>query len=291
MRARSLALLACLTAVLAACGGDGEEAADDALLDEGSFAQVVAAELRSEKLEATTEGQGLGVRVQDGLDWIALAPRKEFQEYRRKPERREEIVAAVVGEAERRLEAGIGGLSFGEARSSIMPLLKPRFALRTLEEEPAQTAFPADLAVVYGVDRESDFTLVTPADVERWGRPLGEIHRLALANLSRQTNDQDWLLCEASGGEKLCGWAMEDGYDATRVIVPGLRRQIEKEYGGPAVYAVPMEHVAVALSFQLATRENTEDALRRKVRQDFSSADDPVSPELFVERHGKLVVF
>jgi uncharacterized protein YtpQ (UPF0354 family) len=277
--------------VLAACGGDGEESADDALLDEASFAQVVAAELRSEKLEATAEGQGLRLRVQDGLDWIALAPRQEFREYRREPERREAIVAAVVREAKRRLEAGIGELSFGEARRSIMPLLKPRFALRTLEEEPAQTGFAADLAVVYAVDRESDFTVVTPADVERWGRPLEEIHRLALANLSRQTNAQDWLLCEASGGEKLCGWAMEDGYDATRVIVPGLRRQIEKEYGGPAVYAMPMEHVSIALSFQLATRENTEDALRRKVRQDFSSAEDPVSPELFVERHGKLVVF
>ena len=291
MPVRALALLVCLTALLAACGGDGEADPDDVLLDETSFAQVVAAELRSEKLEATAGGQGLGVRVEDGLDWIALAPRKEFEAYRRDPERRGEIVAAVVQDAERRLEAGIGELSFSEAKDSLMPLLKPRFALRPLEEAPAQTGFPANLAVVYAVDRESEFTLVTPADVERWGRSLGEIHRLALANLARQTNGQDWLLCEPVGGEKLCGWASEDGYDATRIIVPELRRQIEKEYGGPAVYAMPMEHVSIALSFQVATRKNTEDALRLKVRKDFASADNPVSPELFVERHGKLVVF
>jgi uncharacterized protein YtpQ (UPF0354 family) len=291
VRLRSLALLACLTAVLAACGGDGEADGDEALLDEGSFAQVVAAELRNEKLEAAAEGQGLRVRVADGLDWIALAPEEEFREYRRDPERRGELVAAVVEEAQRRLEEGIGELSFSEAKDSLMPLLKPRFALRTLEESPALTGFPADLAVVYAVDRETDFTIVSPADVERWGRPLGEIHRLALANLSRQTNGQDWLLCEPVGGEKLCGWASEDGYDATRIIVPQLRRQIEKEYGGPAVYAMPMEHVSIALSYQVATRENTEEALRLKVRQDFSSADNPVSPELFVERNGKLVVF
>jgi uncharacterized protein YtpQ (UPF0354 family) len=291
VRSRSLALLACLTVVLAACGGDGESDADDVLLDETSFAQVVAAELRSEELEATAEGQGLDVRVEDGLDWIALAPREQFEEYRRDPERRGEIVAAVVQEAQRRLEQGIGELSFSEAKDSLMPLLKPRFALRTLDETPAQTGFPADLAVVYAVDRERDFTVVTPADVQRWGRSLGEIHQLALANLSRQTNGQDWLLCEPVGGEKLCGWASEDGYDATRIIVPELRRQIEKEYGGPAVYAMPMEHVSIALSFQVATRENTEQALRLKVRQDFSMADNPVSPELFVERNGKLVVF
>jgi uncharacterized protein YtpQ (UPF0354 family) len=289
--ARVLALLFCVAAVLAACGGDGEADADEVLLDERSFAQVVAAELRGDEVEATAEGQGLGVRVEDGLDRIVLAPEEQFEEYRQNPGRRDEIVAGVVEEAQRRLEEGIGELSFSDARDALMPLLKPRFALRTLDETPAQTDFPAGLAVVYAVDRESDFTLVTPADVERWGRPLGEIHRIALANLARQTNGQDWLLCEASGGEKLCGWAMEDGYDATRVIVPDLRRQIEREYGGPAVYAMPMEHVSIALSYELATRENTEEALRLKVRQDFAAADNPVSPELFVERNGKLVVF
>lgn len=290
MPARALALLLCLTAVLAACGGDDGPDADEVLLDERSFAQVVAAELSGEELEAAAEGRGLDVRVEKGLDWIVLSPREQFEEYRRNPERREEIVAAVVEEAERRLEKGIGEVSFGEARDALMPLLKPRFALRTLDEL-ARTDFPAGLAVVYAVDRERDFTLVTPADLERWGRSLGEIHRLSLANLARQTNGQDWLLCESVGDEKLCGWAMEDGYDATRVIVPDLRRQIEREYGGPAVYAVPMEHVSIALSYRVATRENTEEALRLKVRQDFASAEDPVSPELFVERNGKLVVF
>ncbi|MGH3007512.1 MAG: hypothetical protein ACRDOS_16690, partial [Gaiellaceae bacterium] len=108
MAFRVLALLLCLTGVLAGCGGDGEADADEVLLDERSFAQIVAAELRSEELEATAEGQGLDVRVEDGLDWIALAPREQFEEYRRDPERRGEIVAAVVQEAQRRLEQGIG---------------------------------------------------------------------------------------------------------------------------------------------------------------------------------------
>jgi cation diffusion facilitator CzcD-associated flavoprotein CzcO len=58
------------------------------------------------------------------------------------------------------------------------------------------------------------------------------------------------------------GWASEDGYDATRMIVPELRRQIEDVYDGPALYAVPMEHVFVALALRVATRENTEKALR-----------------------------
>ena len=45
-----------------------------------------------------------------------------------------------------------------------------------------------------------------------------------------------------------------DGYDATRMVVPGLRRQIVREYGGSAVYAVPMDDVFVALPLELVER-------------------------------------
>jgi uncharacterized protein YtpQ (UPF0354 family) len=288
---RVVALLACLTAVLAGCRGDGESSGGEAaLLGRAGFREAVASELRKADSEAS-EGQGLEVQVQDGPNRIDLALAEPFEEYRREPERREEIVAGLVREARRRLAEGLGGLSFAEARDSLMPLLKPRFALRTLAEAPAQTPFAADLAVIYAVDREDDFTVVTLADVARWGKPLPELHELALANLTRRTNAEERLLCEPLEGNELCGWASGDGYDATRMIAPELRRQIEEVYDGPAVYAVPMEDVFVALSYGIATRGNTEELLRARVQRDFSMADTPVSPELFVERDGKLVVF
>lgn len=293
MRPRSLALVVCLTAILAACGGgDGDDpGGEEVLLDETSFAQVVAAELRKGDVEATADDREPVVRVERGLNWLEFRPREEFQEYRGDPARREEIVAEVADEALERLEDGIGEVAYAEAEDLLMPLLKPRFALRGLEEKPAQTPFAADLAVVYAVHREDDFTLVTPADVERWGTSLPKIHAVAVANLARQTNEDDPLSCEPQDDEELCGWASEDGYDATRMIVPELRRQIEEIYHGPAMYAVPMEHVFVALSYRVATRDKTEELLRLKVQRDFSMADNPVSPELFVERNGKLVVF
>ena len=297
MPLRLLAPVACLAAVLAvlavisACGGDGESSpSEDLLLDETSFAQVVAGELRKADLEAAAS-RGLSVHVANDLNWVEPALEEPFREYKGDPGRREEIVAEVVRETAQQLEEGISELSFAEASDSLRPLLKPRFEIRTLAEKPAETVFPANLAVLYAVHRERDFTIVTPADLERWGEPLAAIHEVSVANLARQTNAKDELLCESSQGNELCGWASGDGYDATRMIVPDLRRQIEEVYDGPAVYAVPMENVFVALSFGIATRENTEELLRLKVQQDFSTADNPVSPELFVERGGKLVVF
>jgi uncharacterized protein YtpQ (UPF0354 family) len=276
--------------LVAGCGGKDASKPEEASLARAAVKEAVATALKKAGFEAEP-GFGARVRAQDGPNWVEMRLEAAVREYRKDPDRRDAIVAGVVRETRERLEEGISGLSFREARPWILPLLKARFELRTLDQPVAETAFVADLAVIYAVQREDDFTLVAPADVRRWGRPLAQIDRIAIANLLRQTNRDEKLLCEPSGGSELCGWASGDGYDATRMIVPGLRRQIEREYDAPAVYAVPTENVFVALPLSLATRKNTEQLLRIKVRRDFTTGEKPVSPELFVERDGKLVVF
>jgi hypothetical protein len=67
------------------------------------------------------------------------------------------------------------------------------------------------------------------------------------------------------------------------MLVPGLRRQIVKELGGPAVYAVPLESVFVALT------RNYASVIKGKVLQEFTTGKNPLSPELFEERNGQLV--
>ena len=75
------------------------------------------------------------------------------------------------------------------------------------------------------------------------------------------------------------------------MIVPGLRRQIREEYDGrPAVYGVPMDNVFVALPL-IAVKGQNEELLRTKLARDFQTADNPVSPEIFAERDGELVLY
>jgi hypothetical protein len=111
------------------------------------------------------------------------------------------------------------------------------------------------------------------------GNASVELHEIAVGNLLRMTNDEE-LICEPAGNQELCGWSTSDGYDATRMIVPGLRRQIVREYGGPAAYAAPMENVFVALPLDLL-----------EVQRDFETSDNPFSPDVYVEGDGKLVVW
>ena len=291
MRPRGV-LVACLLLALAACGGDDEGSdttSGDRRLARSSFEEVVAAGLRSAGYEAAP-GSGFTVTADDGPNRIDVALEEPFARYRVAPEQEDEVVAGVVEDAQARLEDGVSRDSLADVRADLMPLLKGRFELRTYGFEPAQTSFPGRLAVVYAVDAEDAFTLVRPEDLKRWGTSLAELHELALDNLLAQTNEDEPLLCEPSGGQTLCGWASSDGYDAARLVVPELRDQIVKELGGPAAYAVPMENVFIALALDVLEGGNTEQLFRIKLQRDFQTSDDPLSPNVFVERDGEVVL-
>ncbi len=288
------ALIACvlLAAFVAGCaGGDDEDDSTNVTgLVPSSFKELVIADLTKADLEAEP-GLDLNVTVFDGPNHVELALDDAYKQYEADPDRKDEIVAGAVDEAQQRLDDGVGKLSLDDVRGDLMPLLKGTFELRTYGFEPAESEFPGNLSVIYVVDRDDSFTVVRPEDVERWGTTVDELHEVALDNLLRQTNKDEKLLCEPSDDQELCGWASSDGYDATRMIVPGLRRQIVREYGGPAVYAVPMENVFVALPADLLKQENTRKRFRAKVEQDFQTSDDPLSPEIYIERDGELVIW
>jgi uncharacterized protein YtpQ (UPF0354 family) len=286
---RLAALLACVVLAAAAAGCGGDEP-DEPELVPSAFKEVVLAALQQADLEPQP-GYDLNVSAFDGPNRVDLAINDAFDEYEADPGRQDEIVAGIVEEARQRLDTGLADVSLDEARADVMPLLQARFDVRGYGFEPASSEAPGDLSVVYVVDTGDSFTVVRPEDVERWRTSVEELHEVALANLQRQTDEDEPLLCEPSGAWELCGWSTSDGYDATRMIVPGLRRQIVREYeGAAAVYAVPMDNVFVALPRLAIEQGNSEELLRTKVDRDFQTSDNPVSPELFVEQDGELVV-
>jgi len=228
-------------------------------------------------------GFGLNVDVseQNGLDTVQLVLADAYKQYTSDPTRQDEIVDGLVQEAVRRMDEGNTKRSFSDVRDQLMPMLKRSVDVSRIENDPAVRRFD-DLDVIYAVQGDHYFTVATKDDLARWGQSVDEIDSLALSNLEKQTNEKQKLLCEPSGGQKLCGWASGDGYDASRMLVPGLRRQIVKELGGPAVYAVPLESVFVALT------RNYASVIKGKVLQEFTTGKNPLSPELFEERNGQL---
>jgi uncharacterized protein YtpQ (UPF0354 family) len=279
MPARPLGLLAVLLVALAAgCGGDDDQprtAASMPPLDEASFAAVVSAAVEREA-EAEAEPAGRGkLTITRDLDRVTLGLADAYTRYRAHPEQRNAIVAELVDEARTGIEAGIPRAELADVRRDLMPLLKPGFELRRLSSDPPRQRFAKGLWIVFGIDRDGEFTLVQPDDLMRWDLTLAELGEIAQANLVRRTEP---LLCE----EELCGWAGGDGYDATRLTSAKLRADIEEEIGR-AAYAVPREDVFVAIPIRFAAR------IGNKVLEQFTMAERPVSPDVFVERAGRVV--
>ena len=295
-----LALTALLAASVSACdsgGGDGTTSgtttsaatSSGATTTQGALSQrdfknkVAAAIITGTDLQGDP-GFGLTIDVseQNGLDTVQLVLDDAYRQYTSDPDRQDEIVGGLVQEAARRMEEGNTKRSFSDVRDQLMPMLKRRVDVSRIENDPAVTQFD-DLDVIYAVQGDHYFTVATKDDLARWGQSVDDVDSLALSNLEKQTNKNQKLLCEPSGGQKLCGWASGDGYDASRMLVPGLRRQIVKQLGGPAVYAVPLESVFVALT------RNYAPVIKGKVLQEFTTGENPLSPELFEERNGQLI--
>lgn len=292
MLLRALLVTCLIVALVAGCAGDDGAADDDEpAAVPSAFTEIVRGELvrAGFDIEPATD---LELTAEQGPNRVEVDLHEAFERLEDDPGSRDEIVDEVVADTQERAETGIGELPFEDAKDDLMPLLKPRFQIRRFGFDAAETKQPANLATVYAVDSDDAFTIVRPEDVERWGTTVEEIDEIALDNLARQTNEDEPLLCEPSGAQPLCGWASGDGYDATRMIVPELRRQIREEYGNdePVAYAVPEEHVYVALPLNALRRRGIERPFRLKLQRDFQQSEDPLSPEVFVEENGKLVV-
>jgi uncharacterized protein YtpQ (UPF0354 family) len=279
---RAALVLAACFALLAAIAGCSDKSTPSARpLSIAAFKEKAAAAIiTGSDLQAEPGfGPKVDVTAPESLNTLSAGVEEAYASYKRDPAKLDERLDNFAEDAETRLARGNADASFRDVRDAILPVLKPQTAFRRLSDQPAVTPFPGNLRVAYAVQKPDSFMLVTPADLERWQQSVGDIHRLALANLLRETRREQPLRCE----EKLCGWASGDGYDAARLVVPELRAAIVRKIG-PAVYAVPRESVYVALPIRLAER------IKSRVEHDFVMAPNPVSGDLFVERGGELVV-
>jgi uncharacterized protein YtpQ (UPF0354 family) len=280
VRAASV-LAACLALVAALSGCSDKSTPSAQSLSIASFKEKAAAAIITGSDLRAEPGFGPKVEVSalDSLNTLSLGVEEAYAGYKRDPAKLDELLKKFAEDADARMARGNADTSLRDVRDVVLPVLKPQTAFRRVSDLPAVTPFPGNLRVAYAVQKPDSFMLVTTADLERWKQSVADIHRLALANLLRETRREEPLRCE----EELCGWASGDGYDAARLVVPELRAAIVRKIG-PAVYAVPRESVYVALPIRLADR------IKGRVEHDFVTAPNPVSRDLFVERGGELIV-
>ena len=112
-----------------------------------------------------------------------------------------------------------------------------------------------------------------------FARPLGELHDAALANLETMSKDLAVYAPRpegATGGVAVIDTG--DGYDAARILLPGLRGRLVAALGPTVMAGVPGRDLFVAWSAGLANRREFE----TKVRDMAGRMPHPVTDQIFV---------
>jgi hypothetical protein len=165
--------------------------------------------------------------------------------------------------------------TWAEAAPTIRPQIAPEEYRRELEM--AHEPFGAGLIVAFVHDAEKSYRFVARDDLERWGVDLATLRATAFENLERASRDLP--VAASDGDDRLLAIELGDGYDATRLLLPGFRRFAAEKLGDPFVAAIPNRDVLVLWSKSASPGFQAQ--VRAEVEASFRDRAYPLTDRLF----------
>ena len=150
---------------------------------------------------------------------------------------------------------------------------------------------PAGLSIAYAI-RAGGFDVLVNADhLLEWHIQPDELRAAALANLAAWSASLPWTN-EAEGGRRLLSSESGEGSDASRILLPEVRRHLAAQLGtdGRVIVGLPERHLLVAGSLR------SDDADFAGLFADFvvarsEGSDEPIDRRVFELVGDDLVAF
>jgi hypothetical protein len=159
--------------------------------------------------------------------------------------------------------------------SDVQPRLRPQFMpAEYLDQARAPLlSFPLNDDVVIGVvvDQENTYAYVRAEDPELWGVAPETVYDVAIENLNRASAEVP--MHSGSGPDRFIAIETGDGYDAARLLVPGLRGFIAEHLGSPYFAAIPNRDFLICWAMDASS--GFQQFTREKVAKD--NAEQPYS--------------
>jgi hypothetical protein len=165
--------------------------------------------------------------------------------------------------------------TWAEAAPTIRPQIAPGEYRRELEM--AHEPFGAGLIVAFVHDAEKSYRFVSRDDLERWAVDLATLRTAAFENLERASRDLP--VAASDGDDRLLAIEVGDGYDATRLLLPGFRRFAAGKLGDPFLAAIPNRDVLVLWSKSASPAFQAR--VRAEVEKSFRGGAYPLTDRLF----------
>ena len=185
------------------------------------------------------------------------------------------------------LERLVEGDSLGQfpmplqvARGRIMPRIQPSSIFDQLDrEQVAHAPFVNDTVIVYVIDMPRMTVSITVEQMIRWGLGIDDLDRIARGNLARYDQNLLVRMIESKDGGRAAIMALQDGYDAARLLLSSLHSRLAPELHGNFYVAAPARDMFIAFS-----REPTDfvERLRRRIVFDYRRLPYPISEHFFL---------
>ena len=157
--------------------------------------------------------------------------------------------------------------------------------------QPLVDEGPCDLAVVYAIPGAGFDVIVNGDHLLSWGVSIAEVQDAAMANLAAWSAGAAWT-DEVSGERRLISSDTDDGWDASRVLLPEVRDRLVSELGGAGrvLIGLPERHLMIAGALRPGDDEFAG-LFGEFVLEQSGAADEPVDRRVFELVDGRLVDF
>lgn len=259
------------------------------MMDAEAFAAYVETETAALDGVTVEEREGLVLHVQVEGFSLRCDLTTAYQAYLGSPDRLDDLVSAHLS-AVRSVPGGVrAGLQ--DVLERVYPLLKP-IAYRSVVKaqgmpDLVHRRWWAKLMVAYVIDAPRSMAYITTEQLNMWGIEAARLHELALDNLRRRTMEDGGTqyVLAGDGVETICMSQSQDGYDATRVLVPDVLDEWASYIPAPLLLGIPNRDFLIGFS---GRDRGIASKITRQVRQDSKSRDHGLTDQIFVWRNNRV---
>lgn len=170
-------------------------------------------------------------------------------------------------------------MSWDDARERIMPRIQPESIFNHLSRDlVAHVPFVNDTVVVFVIDLPNMTVSVTTEQALRWGVTPEDLDNVARENLDNYAAAIEFKTVDGDDGGRAVLLSMQDGYDASRLLMSDLFQTLAPEFGGDFLVATPSRDLFLACS---QGDNHFISRIRERVAQDFDRLPYPITDRLF----------
>lgn len=179
-------------------------------------------------------------------------------------------------------QAATKALPWDDVKGRLRPQIFPSKYLKQTKKAMLSRPLPFSKKLLEGfvIDSQNTFLYVTNDHLEKWNVDLDTISKLAYDNLEKASQDLKLEVTEAGGKDgkgRYITISIKDGYAAARILLPEIRKRLQKDLGDPCYVAIPNRDFLIGWSPDFTHKERFVE----QVRKDFQSRHHPLTPQVY----------